>query len=142
MGQEQVRVLVTDRNPLVLDALADLIRDIDSNAAISTASSLPTALMRARSDQSQLVLLDVSLSAHIEHAIHDLHVSSPRAAVYVTSFRVDAEFQTRVLRAGGMGCCDKLALPSRAFELLGSVKKIIPLTRRDLGLLGSAGVPR
>ncbi len=139
MGEEQARVLVTDRNPLVLDALADLIREIDGNAAISTASSLPTALLRARSDQSQLVLLDISLSAHIEHAIQDLHISSPHAAIYVTSIQCDADFLARVLRAGGMGCCEKEALPSHALQLLGSVKN--PLPRRDQELLGSGGVP-
>ena len=119
---DRVRILVADRNVLVIEALEDLFVELNGGVQVLKAGSLQETLTIAERDQPELILIDAWIGTDAEQTIRQVVEVSPRSAVYVTATNCDPDFELRVLRAGAKGCCEKEQIPARARSLVDAAR--------------------
>ena len=118
-----VKILVADRNALVVEAVEDLFVELGGGTTVLTATSLAEALLVAQHEQPDLVVIDAWIgSAGAEAAVRQVLECAPAAAVFVMSSGCDREVERRVVRAGARGCRDKEELPASAPSILDTVR--------------------
>src|SRR5690606_28497192 len=85
----EIRVMVVDDHPVVLDGVRLLLRDDPAITVVGSASSCSEALAVARAEQPDVVLLDLRLPDQMaSEVIAPLRLAAPQARLVVfTAYR-------------------------------------------------------
>lgn len=156
-----MKVLVVDDHPLILEALKQLLRDLDPDIEVLEARDARLALDQAKKHpELALVLLDLTLPGkHGFELLAELRHDSPHLPVVVLSAAEDRDTVLRAINDGAMGFIPKTSktevlvaalrlvfsggvyLPPSVFSphpgpLSGEPRLSVPATRsaRDAGL--------
>ena len=113
-----VRILIADRNALVVEALEDLFVELAGGAIVLTAGSLLEALEIARLEQPELIVIDARMGVDAGDAVRQVLECSPGSALFVMVTNCDEEFELRMRRAGARGACEKEEMPAGAAHIL------------------------
>lgn len=100
-----MRVLIVDDHPMFRDALAGLVRDLDSTTEVIEAASRASALA-LRNEAFDLVLLDLDLpdaSSQSLDALVEVKAAFEASAVVVVSARADAHTIRRAIELNASG---------------------------------------
>jgi DNA-binding NarL/FixJ family response regulator len=117
-----VRILIADRNSLVVEALEDLFVELGDGTTVLTAASFSETLEIARREQPELIVIDAWMGVDAGDAVRRLLECSPRSALFVMATNCDDEFDRRMRRAGAAGSCEKEQMPAGARDILDTVK--------------------
>jgi DNA-binding NarL/FixJ family response regulator len=101
---EKIKILLVDDHPLVLEGLANLIRQQPDFEICGEAGSEPQALELIASLQPRIAIVDISLEngSGIELTRH-IKALHPAVAVLVLSMHDESLYAERALRAGARG---------------------------------------
>jgi DNA-binding NarL/FixJ family response regulator len=104
-----MKILVIDDHPLILEALKQVLRDLDPEIEVLEARDAAQALEQAGAHPDlSLVLLDLTLpSRHGLALLPELRSRSPEAPVVVLSATEDRETVLRAINDGAMGFIPK-----------------------------------
>lgn len=117
------RILLADDHDVVRQGLKQILLESIPNAVFGDAPSGREALRQARSEEWDVVLLDISLpDGSGLDVLKDLRRDRPGLPVLVLSMYSEEQFAVRVLRAGASGYVTKKAAPR---ELVAAVKKVL-----------------
>lgn len=122
MGSRRLTVLLVESSQLVLEALADMLSELDAITVVGTATNLSAALMLAERERPDLVLVDAWTGAvGVTALVGQFRTRSPSSAVAITASRCDAEIARRAAQAGALGCFEKDSLLAAMPGLLGGL---------------------
>jgi DNA-binding NarL/FixJ family response regulator len=104
-----VKILVVDDHPLILEALKQVLRDLDPEIEVLEARDAPQALDRVvMHPDLSLVLLDLALPhKHGLELLAEIRDASPEVPVVVLSASEDRETVLRAISDGAMGFIPK-----------------------------------
>lgn len=104
-----MKILVVDDHPLILEALKQVLKDLDPGIEIVEARDGQQAIDQAHLQPDlSLILLDLSLPyRHGSELIGDLRAASPEAPVVVLSATEDQDTVIRAINDGAMGFIPK-----------------------------------
>ena len=118
-----MRVLIADDHPMVRDALARTLREIEPTAEVQQADDFDTLLRLALDGSSDLVLLDLNMPGMGGIAgLQRLRARLPTLPVVVASGQDDAATIRAVLAAGAAGFIPKSERPE---VLLGALRLVL-----------------
>ena len=117
-----VRILIADRNALVVEALEDLFVELAGVNTVLTAASLQETLEIARREQPELIVIDAWMGINAVDAVRQVLECSPGSALFVMATNCDEEFERRMRRAGATGAWEKEEMPAGAQHILDAVK--------------------
>ncbi|HET9410472.1 MAG TPA: hypothetical protein VFO75_01190 [Candidatus Dormibacteraeota bacterium] len=117
-----LRILIADRNALVLEALEDLFVELDGDVSVLTAGSLIETLEIARREEPELIVIDAWMGVDSDKAVRQVLECSPRSALFVMATNCDEEFERRMRQAGATGSCEKEEMPAGARHILDVVR--------------------
>jgi EAL domain-containing protein (putative c-di-GMP-specific phosphodiesterase class I)/CheY-like chemotaxis protein len=116
-----VRVLIADDEPLVLEALAQLIREQDSLELVGAAGDADQAIELASVGHPDVALLDVRMPrGGGPRAAREIRATEPQTRVIALSAHDDRITVLEMLRAGAMGYLVKGA---RGTDILESIRR-------------------
>ena len=99
-----MRVLIADDHPLVRDALARTLHELDTAAEVLQAGDLDSLLRLAQAEPADLALLDLNMPGMNGVAgLRRLRQALPTLPVVVASGQDDAATIRAVLAAGAVG---------------------------------------
>jgi DNA-binding NarL/FixJ family response regulator len=104
-----MQILVVDDHPLILEALKQVLRDLEPDIEVVEARDASQALEQVKlHPQLALVLLDLALpQAHGLELLEQLRGAAPELPVVVLSATEDRETVLRAIRDGAMGFIPK-----------------------------------
>jgi DNA-binding NarL/FixJ family response regulator len=104
-----MKILVVDDHPLILEALKQVLRDLDPDIEILEARDASQALDQAtRHPELSLLLLDLTLPGkHGFELLSELRLNFPQLPVVVLSATEDRDTVMRALNDGAMGFIPK-----------------------------------
>jgi DNA-binding NarL/FixJ family response regulator len=120
---EAMKILIIDDHPLMRDALARVLADLDPAAVVREVAEPRTAFERIESEPDlDLVLLDLALpGTHGLAVLNALREKHPAISVVVVSASADRETVRRALDSGAMGYIPK----SSSNEVLKSALQLV-----------------
>lgn len=117
-----MRVLIADDHPLVRDALARTVRELEAGAEVLEAGDLEALLQLAREGSADLALVDLNMPGMGGIAgVHRLRQAAPTLPVVVASGQEDSATIRAVLAAGALGFIPKSERPE---VLLGALRLV------------------
>jgi len=116
-----VRMLIADRNALVVEAVEDLFMELAGDATVLTAASLVETLDIARREQPDLIVINACMGIEADDAVRQVLECSPGSALFVMATNCDEEFDRRMRRAGATGAWEKEDMPAGARHILDTV---------------------
>jgi DNA-binding NarL/FixJ family response regulator len=117
-----MRVLIADDHPLVRDALARSVRELEAGAEVLEAGDLEVLLRLARDGNADLALVDLNMPGMGGVAgVRRLREAAPTLPVVVASGQEDAATIRAVLAAGALGFIPKSERPE---VLLGALRLV------------------
>jgi DNA-binding NarL/FixJ family response regulator len=116
------KILVADRNLLVVEALRDMFAELNNGICVLTANSLQDAIDVAQHEKPELIVVDAWIgSTDAGTVIRQVLEASPASAVFVMATTCDDDFAARMRRSGASGCCEKELIPASARAILDTV---------------------
>jgi DNA-binding NarL/FixJ family response regulator len=116
------KILVADRNLLVVEALRDMFVELNNGVTLLTANSLKDAIHVSAREKPELIVVDAWIgSADAATVVRQLLEASPASGVFVIATNCDDDFVARMRRAGAKGCCEKEHIPASALAILDTV---------------------
>src|SRR5713226_5421850 len=120
MGSRSFTVLLVQGSQLVLEAIADMLREFDLITLVGTTTDLSAALRLAERERPDLVLVDARIGGiGATSLIEQFRACSPGSAVAITASRCDVDTESRATPAGALGCFEKDSLLAAVPGLLG-----------------------
>jgi len=116
-----VRMLIADRNALVVEAIQDLFAELDGVMSVLTAASLPETLAIARREQPDLIVINACMGIEADDAVRQVLECSPGSVLFVMATNCDDDFERRMRRAGATGAWEKEDMPAGARHILATV---------------------
>jgi DNA-binding NarL/FixJ family response regulator len=118
-----VRILVVDDHPLIVEALTQVLPDLDPTLTVEGAASRDETLtMLARHPDIALVLLDLALpGAHGFDLLAELRRANPRLPIVVLSATHDRATVGSALAAGARGFVAKTSRPDLLLDAIRTV---------------------
>ncbi|MDH4287874.1 MAG: response regulator transcription factor [Aquincola sp.] len=117
-----MRVLIADDHPLVRDALARTVRELDAHAEVLQAGDLAGLLQAAQQAEADLAIVDLQMPGMDGLAgLRRLRATVPTLPTVVASGQEDAATIRAVLAAGAMGFIPKSERPE---VLLGALRLV------------------
>jgi DNA-binding NarL/FixJ family response regulator len=117
------KILIADRNVLVVEALRDMFVELNKGAFVLTANSLQDAVQIAEREKPELIVMDAWIgSADADSVVRQVLEGSPASAVFVVATGCDDNFVARMRLSGARGCCEKEQIPASAREILDAVR--------------------
>jgi DNA-binding NarL/FixJ family response regulator len=117
-----MKILVADDHPLVRDALARTVRELDAQAEVFQAGDLAGLLHAARQGEADLAIIDLQMPGMDGLAgLKRLREAVPTLPTVVASGQEDAATIRAVLAAGAMGFIPKSERPE---VLLGALRLV------------------
>jgi two-component system invasion response regulator UvrY len=117
-----IRLLVTDDHAVVRKGIAQIIGETSDIVVAGEAQSGREALEKARRNDYDLVLLDISMPGRDGlEVLKDLKHEHPRLAVLMLSMYPEEQYAIRALRSGAAGYLTKESAPD---ELITAVRKV------------------
>jgi two-component system, NarL family, invasion response regulator UvrY len=115
-----IRIIIVDDHPLILAGLKSSLERASDIRVIGEASDADSALISARADKPDIMLLDVSLPGRSGlDVLKQLHAELPEVRVLMLSTHSEIEYVDRSLRLGAWGYLTKTS-PSE--ELLKAIR--------------------
>lgn len=122
MGSRRLTVLLVESSQLMLEAIADMLSELDAITVVGTATNLSAALALAERERPDLVLVDAWTGAvGVTALVGQFRTRSPSSAVAITASHCDADIAARAAQAGALGCFEKDALLAAMPGLLGGL---------------------
>jgi len=115
-----VRILIVDDHAIVRDGLARLLAS-DGDHQLSQAASGREALIQARSQRPELIVLDLNLPGLGGLELLRRLIQAGAAKILILSMHAEPLYARRALEAGAQGYVSKNAAPD---ELLAAVRKV------------------
>ena len=115
-----MRILIVDDHAIVRDGLARLLAS-DGDHQLSQAASGREALIQARSQRPELIVLDLNLPGLGGLELLRRLIQAGAAKILILSMHAEPLYARRALEAGAQGYVSKNAAPD---ELLAAVRKV------------------
>ena len=116
-------ILVADDHAIVRRGLIQLLSDELKDVRFGEAETAAGAIVAARSEEWDLLILDISLPGRSGlDVLKDVKATRPRLPVLILSMYPEEQFALRALRAGAAGYVAKHAVPE---ELVVAVRKVL-----------------
>jgi DNA-binding NarL/FixJ family response regulator len=133
-----IRILLVDDHPVVRYGIRQILVDGLKSVSVGEASDAPGALASIRTDDWDVVVLDVTLPGVSGlDVLKDIRRDYPNLPVLVLSMHPAAQFARRALAAGASGYLTKDSAPT---ELVNAIEEI-RRGRRYLGARRSEWAP-
>jgi two-component system, NarL family, invasion response regulator UvrY len=117
-----IRLVIVDDHPLILAGLKSSLEQASDIRVIAEASDADSALISARADSPDIILLDVSLPGRSGlDVLKQLHAELPEVRVLMLTTHSEIEYVERSLRLGAWGYLTKTS-PSE--ELLKAIRTV------------------
>jgi two-component system invasion response regulator UvrY len=117
------RILVVDDHPLVRRGIVQVLSAEFSAGAIGEASNAAEALSAIWGQEWQAVVLDISLPGRSGlELLKEIKTASPKLPVLILSTYPEAQFATRMLRAGAAGYLNKESSPE---VLIQAIRRVL-----------------
>ena len=118
-----IRILLVDDHPIVRQGLIAVLQAAPDCWVIGEASDGDDALLKARKEKPDLILLDISLPGRSGlEVLKQLHIEQPLTKVLVLSTFSEKQYAVRCLKMGAQGYLTK---KSASGELLNAIEKVI-----------------
>jgi two-component system, NarL family, invasion response regulator UvrY len=117
-----IRILLVDDHAVVRQGLKQILQIPVTDAVFGDAETAEEALQKARAEEWDLVILDMSLPDKSGlDVLKELRQAHPKLRVLVLSMHPEEQFAVRALRAGASGYVTK----KTAAELVTAVRKVL-----------------
>lgn len=115
-----IKILVADDHPIVRRGLKQILSEDPSLVVAGEAADGPEVLDKARTNDYDLVLLDISMPGQDGLSVlKQLKSEKPELAVLVMSIHPENQYAVRVLKAGASGYITKDCAPQ---ELISAIR--------------------
>jgi two-component system invasion response regulator UvrY len=115
-----IKILVADDHPIVRRGLKQILSEDPSLVVAGEAADGPEVLDKARTNDYDLVLLDISMPGQDGLSVlKQLKSEKPELAVLVMSIHPENQYAVRVLKAGASGYVTKDSAPQ---ELISAIR--------------------
>ena len=119
---ETIRVLIADDDPLVRDSLRALIETEPGMDAVGEAADGIEAVLKARSLQPDVILLDLRLPECDGLATcRTLQSHAPEIPVIILTSYQEEDYSVKALSVGAWGCLSKIASLE---EIIGAARSV------------------
>src|SRR5579859_5618236 len=96
VGSQRLTVLLVESSQLVLEAIADMLSELDAISVVGTTTNLSAALALAERERPDLVLVDAwTGDVGVTALVGQFRTRSPSSAVAITASHCDADIATR-----------------------------------------------
>lgn len=118
-----IRVMIVDDHPLVRKGLIAVIQEASDCAVVGEASNGDEALIKARSGDPDIVILDIGLPGKggLE-VLKQLQIERPNVHVLILSNYPESQYAIRCLQSGARGYLMKTSAPN---ELMKAIRKLM-----------------
>lgn len=118
-----IKVLIADDHAVVRQGLRQILAETADMAVAGEAANGPEALARARSEEYDVLVLDITMPGRSGFDIlKELRVEKPNLPVLVLSMHAEEQFAVRLLKAGASGYLNKESAPD---ELVKAIRKVV-----------------
>jgi len=118
-----LRVLIADDHAIVRKGLKEILGEEVGSVVVGEASSGPEALNKARAEQWDVVVLDITMPGQSGlDVLEKLKQEQPGLPVLMLSMHSSSQYVTRSLKAGASGYLSKESAPS---ELINAIRAIL-----------------
>jgi DNA-binding NarL/FixJ family response regulator len=118
-----IRVVIADDHAVVREGLKQIINEQADMRVVSEAANGSDALEKARSENCEVVVLDLNLPTYSGlDILKELHSTRPNLPVLMLSIHSEEQFAVRLLRAGAAGYLSKESAPE---ELVRAIQKVV-----------------
>ncbi|MEK6657320.1 MAG: response regulator transcription factor [Nitrospirota bacterium] len=117
-----IKILIADDHAIVRKGLKQILADAADIASIDEASSGQEALKKARENNYNVVLLDISMpDMSGVDVLKQLKTEKPRLPVLILTMHPEDQYAVRILKAGASGYLTKESAPD---ELISAIQKV------------------
>jgi two-component system, NarL family, invasion response regulator UvrY len=117
-----VRILIADDHAIVRKGLRQILDEEPGLAVVGEAQSAQEVLELSRTNQWDLVILDINMPGRSGlDALAELHRERPALPILILSMYPEDQYGLRVLKAGAVGYLNKQSAPE---ELVKAIKMI------------------
>ena len=118
-----IKVLIADDHAVVRQGLKQILSEVSDMTVVGEAANGDEALARAREEEWDVLVLDISMPGHSAFDIlKAMRLERPQRAVLVLSMHAEEQFAMRLLKAGASGYLNKESAPE---ELVKAVRKVV-----------------
>lgn len=119
-----IKVILADDHAILRDGLKQILSETDDIQVIAEAESATEAIMIARKNPADVVVLDISLpDRNGVEALKTLKKESPNLAVLMLSMHKEDQYAIRSLKAGASGYLTKQGASSELVTAIRTVAK-------------------
>ena len=119
-----IKVIITDDHAILRDGLKQILSETDDIQVIAEAESATEAIMIARKNPADVVVLDISLpDRNGVEALKTLKKENPNLAVLMLSMHKEDQYAIRSLKAGASGYLTKQGASSELVTAIRTVAK-------------------
>ena len=128
-----LRVLIADDHAIVRKGLKEILGEEVGSVVVGEASSGPEALNKARAEQWDVVVLDITMPGQSGlDVLEKLKQEQPGLPVLMLSMHSSSQYVTRSLKAGASGYLSKESAPSEPVNAIRAILKGGTYTGRSL----------
>jgi two-component system, NarL family, invasion response regulator UvrY len=123
MEAAMIKVLIADDHAVVRQGLRQILMETADMQVSGEAASGPEALDRARGEDYDVMVLDITMPGRSGFDIlKELRGEKPKLPVLVLSMHAEEQFAVRLLKAGASGYLNKESAPE---ELVKAIRKVV-----------------
>lgn len=124
MSPSIIKVILADDHAILRDGLKQILSETDDIQVIAEAESATEAIMIARKNPADVVVLDISLpDRNGVEALKTLKKENPNLAVLMLSMHKEDQYAIRSLKAGASGYLTKQGASSELVTAIRTVAK-------------------
>jgi two-component system, NarL family, invasion response regulator UvrY len=118
-----IKVLIADDHAVVRQGLRQILTETPDMSVAGEASNGPEALERARDDEYDVMVLDITMPGRSGFdVLKELRTDKPKLPVLILSMHAEEQFAVRLLKAGASGYLNKESAPD---ELVKAIRKVV-----------------
>lgn len=119
-----IRVFLADDHPVVREGLKTILSKSKEIVLAGEADNGTDVLKRARKEQWDVLLLDLSLPGISGlNVLSELRISHPKLPVLILSVHPESQYALRVLKAGASGYLTKECAPEKLIQAIFQIHK-------------------
>lgn len=118
-----IKVLIADDHAVVRQGLKQILAETSEMLVVGEATTGAEALEKARSEQCDVVVLDMAMpgSSGLD-ILKEIRARHPKLPVLILSMHPEEQFAVRLLKAGASGYLSKESAPE---ELVKAIRKVV-----------------
>lgn len=118
-----IRVLIADDHAVVRQGLKQILTETSEMLVIGEATSGAEALEKARSEECDVLVLDMAMPGPSGlDILKEIRSTRPKLPVLILSMHPEEQFAVRLLKAGASGYLNKESAPD---ELVKAIRKVV-----------------